>query len=142
MHAREYPQHTGINNTILIDLQALNRGSTCRGEAGKPCSIWRPRKMLCPGLCAWVEQRDRLTRLRIRCEGRIRLAQVAVRAGQTEIIDCIAPIRVDVIDMHGLSRNALRGLAVFAEIIRSLVNAALNLCPGQVIHQPVSGHPP
>lgn len=86
--------------------------------------------MFGPDLCAWIEQRRRLARRGIDSRGRTRLAQIAVPAGQTKVIERVIAIWVNVIDVHRLTGDPLRGLAVFTQEMRSLVHTAYNIGPG------------
>jgi hypothetical protein len=83
---------------------------------------------------SWIEECNKFTGFRIngrRCPG---FAQIAGRARQTQIIEVVSCIRVDVFHVHRLTGNALPSLTVFTLKISALMNSLCDLCPGELIH--------
>ena len=65
---------------------------------------------------------------------RLCFAQVTGCAGKTKIVQVVAAFRIDMLHMHGLPTDLLARLAIFAAVIRTLVNDADDLGPRAIIH--------
>ena len=81
-----HPKPAGHDDEIIVEAQNLDGGPSNRRPAHDVRPIWRPSKVLCPALCARVEERDPLP-----CNidwgvTTVPLEIVATRTGQLEIL--------------------------------------------------------
>src|SRR5262245_27058466 len=91
--------------------------------------------MILPALRTGVKQGHRCASERIAGSDRRRFAEVAAGTGQTEVLGYIAPMGINMLNVHGLTNRVTACLAVFAAIPCTFVDEPYDGGPGQFIHQ-------
>src|SRR5215510_14962499 len=86
------PQATRFHNStvimpFIVHVQAVAGGAACRGRAHNAEPIGCPRKMLCPALCARIEQWHQSLCLWIKCCGEVLAIAMTALAGQREVVE-------------------------------------------------------
>jgi len=118
------PQCTGHDEPLLIHAQTLHGGSPCWRQALDPSRVLDPPEMLLPMLPAGMKQGHCPARGRIQGRGGRGFAEVTGGTGQTQILRIIAPIGIDVLNVHRLANDVPTGLTVFAAIVCPFVDQA------------------
>jgi hypothetical protein len=116
------PQRTGHDQPLLIHAQTLHCGSPCRRQALHSARVLDPPEMLLPMLPARMKQGHRYARDRIQARGGRGFAEVAGGTGQSQILQIIAPIGIDVLHMHRLANGVPTRLTVFTTISCAFVD--------------------
>ena len=123
------PALAGDHNDWSVHLQAGNCRAANRGAPSDLCRTVYPLKMICPDLRARIKEGYRIACFRINTLGCRMFVAVAVPAGQTQILQPIAAVRINMIDLHGLSGVRFGSLTVFTAAVRALPYDALNGIP-------------
>src|SRR5262249_5612173 len=113
-----------------IHPQPGNSSTSNRTQAVHSCCAVNPRKMLCPDVYARVEQCNTLSRFRINAHCNLVFAAVAVPARETQVLQDVAVLRVNMIDLHCLSNVCFACLTVFAIAIGPFIDKLLESIPG------------
>ena len=95
-----------------------------------------PSEMLVPVLCARIKEGHGFSRFRIKGSSGCCLAEITSGTGEAQISGIIAPLWINMLNMHRLADCIPTRLAVFTAIPSTVVDQAHNACPGQFTHEP------
>ena len=132
---------TNLDGSSRIHLQEFDCGSSGGRSPFDSCGIaFNPPEMILPALSPWIEQRNRMSCLRVGAGGELPLSSVARQTGERQIGKIGGPCigaRDDVIHGQVQYLGLLRQTAVFAAItstdrhlpMQTLTHASHGQCP-------------
>src|SRR5262249_1325817 len=102
--------------------QALDGSPACRSQALHTSRVLYPHEVILPVLRAWIKQGHYGTSDRIQSRSSPGFTEVAGGTGQAQILWSVAPVGINVLNVHRLTDRVTARLAVFAVILRALMD--------------------
>jgi hypothetical protein len=135
-----YPTTTCHNNRWSVHLQTDNSRSASRSQTPHIRSVINPFKVRRPDLSTRIEPRDVFASFWVRDNRCLPFVIVTIPTGKTQIIQVIATIRIDVINLHGLTAIHFTRLTIFTTTVCSFRDTLADFTPREIIH-PVDQNP-